>query len=60
MQANEYPKIELFVGGEWGGTKSREARQLIKPAPDKKAGRLSCATNDGLFNAAPSPTFQGR
>ena len=41
MQANEYPKIELFIGGEWGGTKSRKARQLIKPTPDKETDRLS-------------------
>lgn len=52
MEANTYPKIELFIGGEWIGPESRESKPVINPATEEEVGLMPCVTSNDLVRAA--------
>jgi succinate-semialdehyde dehydrogenase/glutarate-semialdehyde dehydrogenase len=52
VEANTYPKIELFIAGQWIGPDARESRPVINPATEEEIGRIPSVTVDDLAKAA--------
>jgi succinate-semialdehyde dehydrogenase/glutarate-semialdehyde dehydrogenase len=54
VEANTYPKIELFIAGRWFGPEERESRPVINPATEEEIGRIPNVTPDDLMLATTS------